>query len=174
MPPADVLFAAHQRGVFRYLCRVVGEPDAARDLTQEVFLRVSRVTAPDGGETRERAWVFHIARNLALNHLRDRGRRREAAPLVDVTHEATQELRVALDRALARLADVDRDVFVLRESAGLSYAEVAAVCDITVDAVRARLHRARQQLRLELSPSLADRHRTQAIRLRQGRDDDDQ
>jgi RNA polymerase sigma-70 factor (ECF subfamily) len=173
VPGADVFFAAHQRGVFRYLCRVVGEPEAARDLTQEVFLRVSRATMPDGGETRQRAWVFHIARNLALNHLRDRGRRGEAEPLADIAHEATQELRVALDRALGHLAAVDRDVFVLRESAGFSYAEVAAACDITVDAVRARLHRARQQLRVELGPSLVDRQRTRGLQLRQRRDDDD-
>jgi RNA polymerase sigma-70 factor (ECF subfamily) len=183
---ADVLFAAHERGVFRYLCRVVGERDAARDLTQEVFLRVARAGTVPGGssapprpapagtadveavaraEAGRRAWVFRIARNLALNHIRDRGRRPEIGAVVDVNLPATQELKLALDRAVATLVDVDRDVFLLRESAGLSYAEIAAACDLTEDGVRARLHRARQQLRAELGATLAARQRAGAIRL---------
>jgi RNA polymerase sigma-70 factor (ECF subfamily) len=155
---ADVLFAEHQQRVFRYLWRVVGQAETARDLTQEVFLRVSRANAPAGGADARRAWVFTIARNLALNHLRDRGRRPETTAIVDEkTLPATQELRLALTRALEALSELDRDVFLLRESGGLSYSEVASACDISPDAVRSRLHRARQQLREALSGSLADR-----------------
>jgi RNA polymerase sigma-70 factor (ECF subfamily) len=154
---ADVLFAEHQQGVFRYLWRVVGQADAARDLTQEVFLRVSRAEVPAGPDAR-RAWVFTIARNLALNHLRDCRRRPETTALVDdTTLPATQELRVALSRALEGLSELDRDVFLLRESGGLSYEEVASACGLSLDAVRSRLHRARQQLREQLGRSLADR-----------------
>jgi len=60
-------YADHRDGVFRYLRRIVGAPDAARDLTQEVFLRVSRAGVPEAPEQGRRAWVFKIARNLALN-----------------------------------------------------------------------------------------------------------
>jgi RNA polymerase sigma-70 factor (ECF subfamily) len=154
---ADTLFAEYHQGVFRYLCRVVGEADAARDLTQEVFLRVSRAEAPAASDDVRRAWVFRIARNLALNHLRDQRRQPDVAPLVDLTQPATQELGLALARALASLSEMDRDVFLLRETDGLSYAEVAAACDISPDAVRSRLHRARQQLRDALGQTLADR-----------------
>ena len=165
MSDANSLFAEHQRNVFRYLCRVVGQPDAARDLTQEVFLRVSRAAVPEESADVRRAWVFRIARNLALNHLRDRGRRPETVPLTpEATQPPTQELSLALERALATLSELDRDVFLLRESGGLSYAEVAAACDISSDAVRSRLHRARQQLREQLEPSLAAR-RASGIRL---------
>jgi RNA polymerase sigma-70 factor (ECF subfamily) len=65
------LYTDHQAGVFRYLRRIVGGLDAARDLTQEVFLRVSRAGVPASSDTGRRAWVFKIARNLALNHVRD-------------------------------------------------------------------------------------------------------
>ena len=149
MPTAEALFALHRQSVFRYLSRVVGRAETAQDLTQEVFLRVTRADVPEADASGHRAWVFKIARNLVLNHLRDGHRHGHAVELVDVhaVAPATQELGVAIREALAQLADMDRDVFLLRESAGLSYEEIAAACDLTIEAVRARLRRAREQLR---------------------------
>ena len=139
--------------MFRYLCRIVG-PNEATDLTQEVFLRVARSTVPDTTADGERAWVFRIARNLALNHRRDSGRRPETVELADAARPAPQETSAAMKQALDRLSPLDRDVFLLREVAGLSYEEIAGSCEISHAAVRARLHRARQQLRNELQPHL--------------------
>ena len=139
--------------MFRYLCRIVG-PNEATDLTQEVFLRVARSTVPDTTADGERAWVFRIARNLALNHRRDSGRRPETVELADAARPASQETSAAMKQALDRLSPLDRDVFLLREVAGLSYEEIAGSCEISHAAVRARLHRARQQLRNELQPHL--------------------
>jgi RNA polymerase sigma-70 factor (ECF subfamily) len=150
---ADELFAEHRHGVFRYLCRMVGQVDAAHDLTQEVFLRIARADVPERDPAGLRAWVFTIARNLALNHARDGRRRLSSAELVETAEPAepaVQELSVALHRALGALDDLDRDVFLLRETGGLSYAEIAATCELTVEAVRARLHRARVNLRSAL------------------------
>jgi RNA polymerase sigma-70 factor (ECF subfamily) len=161
---ADTLFAEHRRGVFRYLSRFVGQADAAHDLTQEVFLRVARARAPESGVASGRAWVFTIARNVALNHVRDRVRRPASVALVDASRPATQELTVALGEALAALADLDRDVFLLRETAGLSYDEIAGACGLSVDAVRSRLHRAREQLRRSLEPTMA-RERAHGVRV---------
>jgi RNA polymerase sigma-70 factor, ECF subfamily len=168
MAGADVLFAEHRDGVFRYLCRFVGQAETARDLTQEVFLRVSRSGAPEGavgGDSAgqgHRAWIFTIARNLALNHVRDVRRQpatSEASAFTDASRPATQELAASLNQALAALSDLDRDVFLLRETAGLSYDEIATACALTPDAVRSRLHRARQQLREMLGRSLAAEQR---------------
>jgi RNA polymerase sigma-70 factor (ECF subfamily) len=157
---ADVLFTAHRDGVFRYLCRIVG-PEDARELTQEVFLRVTRAAAPDSpgsNEGRRRAWVFRIARNLALNHVRDDRRRPVAGELPDAAAvPATQALAAALREALEQLSPVDRDVFLMREAGGLSYEEISFACQLTADAVRSRLHRARQQLRAALGPGLEER-----------------
>lgn len=153
MADADVLFTAHRDGVFRYLCRIVGHEDA-RELTQEVFLRVARTGVPkSGAETQEiarRAWVFRIARNLALNHVRDDKRRGQRDELPQPTTPAVQVLATALREALERLAAVDRDVFLMREAGGLSYEEISFACQLSPDAVRSRLHRARQQLRVSL------------------------
>jgi RNA polymerase sigma-70 factor (ECF subfamily) len=148
---ADVLFITHRDGVFRYLSRIVGQEDA-RELTQEVFLRVARTAAPRSGDDGRRAWVFRIARNLALNHVRD-GRRKPATgeAMPDVGAAPTQALAVVLREALDQLNGVDRDVFLMREVSGLSYDEISFACELTADAVRSRLHRSRQQLRASLA-----------------------
>jgi len=157
---SERLFAEHERGVFRYLCRTLGQTDAARDLTQEVFLRAARAGVPETTPLGRKAWVFRIARNLALNHVRDSRRRPEAVELGDRQTPATQELATALQQALAALPELERDVFLMRETAGLSYDEIAAACEISSDAVRSRLHRARQQLRETLdAPISAQRQR---------------
>ena len=156
------LFAAHRDGVFRYLCRVVGRTDAT-DLTQEVFLRVARSPVPVGTPDGERAWVYRIARNLALNYRRDASRRPATVELMDAARQPPQEKSVAITEAIARLAPLDRDVFLLREVAGLSYDEVAVSCEISRAGVRSRLHRARQQLREALHPFL-----TESPRAREG------
>jgi RNA polymerase sigma-70 factor, ECF subfamily len=159
---ADVLFAEHRQGVFRYLCRIVGQADTAQDLTQEVFLRVSRAQVPDADSAGRRAWVFKIARNLALNHVRDGQRKGTPVELGDAVEPATQELAVAIRQALAALPELDRDVFLLRETAGLSYGEIALACELTVEAVRARLHRARMELRTSLDGPIRV-HRRQPV-----------
>ena len=158
----QALFTAHRDGVYRYLSRAVGS-GAAADLTQEVFLRVSRTTVPETSSDGERAWIYRNARNLALNHHRDTGRQADPVAFADASRPASQETALALRQALGRLQPLDRDVFLLRESAGLSYDEIARSCDITADAVRARLRRAREALRQMLQPLLSS-DRTTRVR----------
>jgi RNA polymerase sigma-70 factor (ECF subfamily) len=160
----DILFSAHRDGVFRYLCRIVGQGEA-RELTQEVFLRVARGPVPNADAAGRRAWIFRIARNLALNHLRDDRRRGIAVEVTESAAPATQEISTALREALDQLAPTDRDVFLMREAAGLSYEEISVACEITADAVRSRLHRARQRLRRVLGPALRSNHLVSGVRL---------
>lgn len=171
MPDPEGFYLACQPQVLRYLTRMVGNGDVARDLTQETFLRATRSPAP-GDEPARRAWVFRIARNLALNHLRDGSRRdarRGEAAGPSVAH-ATQETSVVVREALAQLGPLDREVFLLRETAGLNYGEIAEACAITEDAVRARLQRARQALRVMLEGTLAA-ERARGIRFYQRNDE---
>ena len=62
---AEALYNANQRGLFRYFVRAVGHAETARDLTQDVFVRVSRSIIPAAPEAALRGWLFQIARNLA-------------------------------------------------------------------------------------------------------------
>ena len=157
MSDAETLFALYQDRLRRYLGRASGETELARDLTQEVFLRVSRVAIPVAPENQLAGWLFRIARNVAMDHHRQRNRRsEEALGTTDrASGGATQETAVALNQALATLPELDRDVFLMREISGLSYDEIANACELTPDAVRNRIHRARLQLRKLLGASLS-------------------
>jgi RNA polymerase sigma-70 factor (ECF subfamily) len=161
----EALFIAHQHRLFRYFYRAVGHADTARDLTQDLFLRVSRSAIPEGADADIRAWLFHIARNLALDHHRARVRRPEPLALADEgTRSPSQDVDLAVNEALAALPELDRDVFLMREVAGLGYEEIGKACGLTLDAVRSRIHRARLQLRHALAAPIATR-RTIPMRL---------
>jgi RNA polymerase sigma-70 factor (ECF subfamily) len=64
---------------------------------------------------------------------------------------------LAVKLALAALPELDRDVFLMRELAGLGYEEIGRACGLTPDAVRSRIHRARLQLREQLAAPIATR-----------------
>lgn len=154
----EALFAAHQHRLFKYFCRAVGQTETARDLTQDVFLRVSRAAIPVAGDGEVRAWLFHIARNLALDHHRKRLRHPQPSWSTDEgARMPSQDVDLAVNQALAALADLDRDVFLMREVAGLGYGEIGRACGLTPDAVRSRIHRARLQLRENLASPIATR-----------------
>jgi RNA polymerase sigma factor (sigma-70 family) len=157
MANAEALFVAHRESLFRYLCRAVGQTDTARDLTQEVFLRVARAPSPSGGHDQSRAWLFSIARNLALDHHRRQRQLRGQVHVGADVRPASQDAGVMVRQALAALPDLDRDLFLMREVGGLSYDELAKACELSPDAVRSRLHRARLALREWLSAPIAAR-----------------
>ena len=156
--PAE-LFNRHHLSVFRYLRRMAGSDEQAEDLTQEVFLRVLR-SPPSDPDLREKAWLFRTARNLLLNLRRDEARRpfpdelREPPPRPPARAEAMD-----LEQALAGLDGADREAFLMREVGGLGYSEIAAICKLTPDAVRSRIHRARLALREALSEEVRRRPR---------------
>ena len=98
MTDAETLFALYQDRLRRYLGRASGETELARDLTQEVFLRVSRVAIPVAPENQLAGWLFRIARNVVTDHHRQRNRQPEEAPqTVDRAKGASQETTVALN-----------------------------------------------------------------------------
>ena len=146
----DDLFARYREPVFRFLRRLLRDGAAAEDLTQETFLRAMRGSYQSNGH--ERAWIFQIARNLARDQARAWARRPATEVFEDVAGPGTDRaLVLALDAALASLEHDDREVFLLKEVAGLSYAEIAEACGLSSDAVRSRLHRTRLTLRKQLT-----------------------
>ena len=145
----DDLFVRYREPIYRFLRRFVRDGTVAEDLTQETFLRALGASYTAAGQ--ERAWVFQIARNLARDHFRAHARAPVRAGVDDrmgVTCDPA--LALELDSALGTLGEDDREVFLLKEVGGLGYAEIAAACELTPDAVRSRLHRARLALRKQL------------------------
>ena len=157
---ATDLFDRYHVQVYRYFLRLTGSADVAQDLTQELFLRVLRHlgSCPAGFET---GWIFRIARNLLLDHRRRQQPDRLVA-LADVRMagtEATQLLAFGLAEALDLLSEGDRELFLLRELAGLSYAELGRMRNAQPDTIRSRVCRARCRLKELLSPRLSAENR---------------
>jgi len=175
MPPSpdpSGLFTANRERVRRVLVRLVGEAEAD-DLTQEVFVRVTRALPEFRGEASISTWILRIARGVGLDHLRSR-RHHEARRTVSLTpadagiegetapvpepHEEAQaprqlvrtEMSACVREYVARLAPEHRAVIELKDLEGLSNPEIAARLGVSVDNAKIRLHRARQALRREL------------------------
>ena len=157
----EALFARYREPVYRFLCRLIGDTAAAEDLAQEVFLRA--LGAGYAAGEHERAWVFQVARNLARDHAR---RMVHRGPVSEPPDEASpftdRAVALAVHAAIGRLPDQDREMFLMREVAGLTYDEIALACDVTVDAVRNRLHRARIALRQALAPAVVPLNRARS------------
>jgi RNA polymerase sigma-70 factor (ECF subfamily) len=142
-------FAEHERRVYTYFCRMVGERDTARDLTQETFVRALRGATRYSGEAPVGAWLLGIARNVFLEWLRKAARERPAER-VDPPAEAVagpDAERLDVERALARLEPEHREVLVLRFSLDLAGEDVARLLGISHDAVRQRVSRAKDAFR---------------------------
>lgn len=144
------LFDRYHRTLFWYCLRHTRRPEDAEDLVQEVFYRASRRAGQyrRQGAGQETVWLFRIARRLLIDRQRQAsGRRVVEVSVGPVGRDATQVLAFSLHEALDRLHATDREVFLLREVVGLTYAEIAALSELTEDGVRARLFRVRVQLR---------------------------
>jgi RNA polymerase sigma-70 factor (ECF subfamily) len=158
---AETLYTLYSRRLFLYLCRAVGQAETARDLTQDVFVRPTRSEVPSGPEHAVRAWLFRIARNLAIDHNRSTRRHAESPLTVDDAafprRAASQDVSAAVNQALDTLDGLDRDVFLLREVGGLTWDEIATACDLSRDAVRSRIHRTRLDLKHRLAAPITAR-----------------
>ena len=160
----------HQDRVFRIGLRWLGTVEEARDLTQDVFLTLSRKLGQFQGEARLSTWVYRVAVNHAKNRLRYLSRRRARAhePLDDLLrqpaegrlsaavpgpHEVLVGRRLAerLERALATLSPIHRQVVLWRDMEGLSYEQIGARLGLPAGTVKSRLHRGRAQLQRALA-----------------------
>lgn len=152
---ATEVFERYHLTVFRYFLRATGSRDAAQDLTQDLFLKVVRGLQVHKGEA-EPGWVFRIARNLVVDYRRTHHVRHVSltdvrAPVVN----PNQFVAFGLSEALGLLSGAERDAFLLREIAGLGYADIAAICDTKTETVRSRLYQARCRLRSLLGARLS-------------------
>jgi RNA polymerase sigma-70 factor (ECF subfamily) len=153
----SLLLAKHGLELARHLRRLVRDDDVAADLLQDTFLRAHRALAGLRPGSNERAWLYRIATNAALNHLR--GRAREAAALrqhaADNSGAHTQQDH-AEDRtrqlwtSVAALPERQRLAITLRVADGLDYGEIARRMGGTEAAARANVHQATKHLRREL------------------------
>ena len=147
----DALYREHAGDLFAYVMTLLRDRAAAEDVTMAAFERAYRRRRTfDRRRGNERAWLFGIARNAALDELR---RRKRSAPLLtDPADETAADLpdplrRAAVKEALAGLDPRDRELVTLKFLAGLSNAEIAEVIGTSATNAGTRLHRVVLKLR---------------------------
>jgi RNA polymerase sigma-70 factor (ECF subfamily) len=148
----EALYRAARDDVYAYAAALLRDRAAAEDVTAAAFERAyrkQRSYKPAKGS--QRAWLFGIARNAALDELRRR--KRTAALLAEpaeVAEEDTAEValrRTAVRAALATLEPRERELIALKFDGGLDNAELAAVLGVSVSTAGTQLHRAMTKLR---------------------------
>jgi RNA polymerase sigma-70 factor (ECF subfamily) len=161
----EALMRRHNERVYRTVRAVLGEDADAEDVMQQAYISAYQHLDRFEGRSRFSTWLTRIAINEAYARLRKR-QRVEAAPWEDDTVMADEpaaagptpeqiaarvEIQGLLERAVDTLSIPNRTVFVLRSIEGLSTAETAEVLKISEEAVKTRLHRANEALRLWLA-----------------------
>ena len=164
------LYNRHKGPVYGFCLKMVLDEEMARDVLQETFLRVYENKDRLANAASFRTWLFTIARNLSLNHLRRRARTEplhatslgrtlpDEGALPGVRLEKSEQVRL-VNHFLRQLKPEYREVLVLREYQNLSYEEIATVTRTTLSSVKSRLFKARRKLARCLTPYLEEEER---------------
>ena len=170
----EELVDAYRDRLISIFSHLVGKHETAEDLAQEVFLRVYRARENYRPTAKFSTWLFRIANNLASNSRRNSGRRREvtiagddSGPLGPRPQEqlvmeksgmmpsrmfVASETRDMVRSAVETLNERQRLAVLLNKFEGMSYADIGDAMDLTPQAVKSLLSRAREKLKAELKP----------------------
>ena len=162
----EQLVRDNEKRIYTLALRMTGSREDALDLAQDAFFQAWKALPTFQGESSFATWLYRLATNLCLDHLRAQKRRTQSmGPALSLDDEengpgqvADQQLqpqeaverserRRALERGLASLPDHHRQVLIMRELSGLSYQEIAQVLDLDLGTVKSRIARARLSLR---------------------------
>lgn len=163
-----ILVEKHKAAIFHIINKIVRNKEAAADLVQETFMKAFSSLASYRSEYRFSTWLYKIAANASIDHLRKR--RIQALSLdrpmdtgdgtlefevPDYSYHPEQDLvrkqqRISIDEAIASLPDKYREVIIYRHKDDKSYEEIADLLDIPVGTVKARIFRARELLKKKL------------------------
>lgn len=172
----ETLFRKYQTPIFHLVCRMANGEDAY-DLTQDVFYRALRAIPHFKGDCKFSTWLYTIAKNTCLNHVREDKRRNEFEeysldeeitpgehrgsrclpdPEADVARIVeTRELQRVVDKVLQQLTPEQRLLIVLRDFQQLSYEEISVITEMSLVNVKSKLHRARLAFKAKFEPYLA-------------------
>lgn len=159
----EELVRRYQRPIAAYVYRMVGDYDSALDLTQEVFIKVYGSLTRYRSEFKFSTWIYKIAHNAAIDHLRRNSTRDQSLtneadgvqyemPLKSSKPSPEQESerrerRMEIEAVVSQLPHAYKDLILLRHSQDLSYDEIADVTGLPLGTVKNRLFRAREMMR---------------------------
>lgn len=162
----ESLINPHRQRLYSYLCRMIDDPEAAKDLLQDVLVKVLQALPKYREQQKFSSWLFSIAHNLAMNDLQKRKRKSvvigeksfsaaEAALFAATADEAfspeeilqKKELKEILDSAIAKLPIEQKQILLLREYSGLPFKEIAQTLNCPLNTVLGRMRYALLNLR---------------------------
>jgi RNA polymerase sigma-70 factor (ECF subfamily) len=163
----EALLDRHRSGVFRFLARFVGDRSRAEDLAQECWMRVIAAAPRWQERARFKTWLYAVARNLAVDEARRAAHRPQRSMDGPIDGASAWEsiadgrrspedlagdalVRPALARAVALLPPEQREVFLLREYEGVTFAEISEITGAPVPTVKSRMRYALEALRRAL------------------------
>jgi len=151
----EAFYAEYGPYILRYLYRLVGSK-YAEDLLQDTFVQALSHTKRLCEVDNQRAWLFTVARNLAMNVVRRKKINMNVNLDSLIYSDSLEDPRLtAMRRAINKLSDKHREIVLLRWHDQLSYKEIAQVQDISIGTVRSRLHNSLRQLRMQMDIELA-------------------
>ncbi|HVK17048.1 MAG TPA: sigma-70 family RNA polymerase sigma factor [Fimbriiglobus sp.] len=179
-PSPEQVFREYAPRIYNLARRMLGNDADAEDVTQDVLVQVVRKLHTFRGDAQLPTWLHRVTVNAALAHREKRANRqkRESVTGDDEALEAiaadpptagvrlprpgieatpdenilAAEQRAVIERAIAKLPEGFREVYVLADVEGLPNAEIADMLNLSVAAVKSRLHRARERMRVLLAP----------------------
>ena len=163
----EELVRRYQRPIVAYVYRMVGDYDAALDLTQEVFIKVYGSLTRYRSEYKFSTWIYRIAHNAAIDHLRRNNTRLEDLELESESGDTYEkplassaltpeqlseraERRAEIEEIVEHLPASYRELIMLRHALDFSYDEIAEVTGLPLGTVKNRIFRAREAMRAEL------------------------
>ena len=148
----EVIYGAYKARIYTFLLRICGDPETSDDLTQDVFTKAYHALGTLTKEHRVLPWLYRIAHNAAIDHLRRRGRfawlrmgklsGTSDEPVMPDEHGAVPE-RDQIRGVLATLPPEQATALLLHALEGYSYREIADIQGASLPAVRSRIARAR-------------------------------
>src|SRR6266480_4833316 len=159
----EELVRRYQRPISAYVYRMVGDYESALDLTQEIFMKVYGSLARYRSEFKFSTWIYKIAHNAAVDHLRRTSAREqslfkgpegdqyelpiESGKISPELESERKERRLEIEAVVRTLPTAYRELIILRHAQDLTYEEIVEITSLPLGTVKNRLFRAREIMR---------------------------
>lgn len=159
----EELVLKYEKTVYNLALRMVGDRDDASDMTQEAFIKAYGSLSSFRGDSKFSVWIYRITTNVCLDFLRSKSRKQQVSltvsdddedaqldipdPSSDPEQQLMQKISMqSVEEGLKTLPDKQRQILVMRELGGMSYAEIGAALSLEEGTVKSRIFRARKRL----------------------------
>jgi RNA polymerase sigma factor (sigma-70 family) len=160
----EELVLKYEKTVYNLALRMVGDRDDAFDMTQEAFIKAYGSLSSFRGDSKFSVWIYRITTNVCLDFLRSKSRKQQVSLTVSDDDDEDAQLDIpdpssapeqqlmqkmsmqSVEEGLKTLPDKQRQILVMRELGGMSYAEIGAALSLEEGTVKSRIFRARKRL----------------------------